>query len=306
VAATSLALSSSSASVSAAPVQAENSIEDLLAFLHAQAGFETGASMPPTFNSRSASPFGTAAHATATDVLGEMKGLEFLDADRIYSEVRVVNGVVTQIGGTPGGAAGTHNIDIMVARPGTTISVGDSVSGGVAEMIGDLKYGGGVIDPKYAVHGSPTVTLTGRTTPGPVVTAAPSVAESVANPSILSSGVARFGIGLVVGYFTNKISVNIMEGNQVQQEQNVLNAANHVDTSVEDAKRRGIEGTILGGAPPGLDILFATAATFITNRMYDMVEGDRQHFAEQTQDVSPALLESMQRTQQSFDSGQWP
>jgi hypothetical protein len=125
-----------------------------------------------------------------------MQQVGFLEADRIYSEVRVVNGVVTQIGGTPGGPAGSHNIDIMVARPGTTISVGDNISGGVAETIGDLKYGGGVIDPKYAVHGSPTVTITGRTTAGPV----PVVPEPIVAPTaeLLGGGLGIIGGGLML------------------------------------------------------------------------------------------------------------
>ncbi|MFD0816783.1 SpvB/TcaC N-terminal domain-containing protein [Micromonospora zhanjiangensis] len=167
-----------SASVATA-AQATNSIEDLLTFLHAQAGFETGAVRPPTFNPRSASPFGTAAHARATNVLDEMQQLGFLGSESIYSEVRVVNGVVTQIGGTPGGPRGANNIDIMVARPGTTISVGDNISGGTADLIGDLKYGGGVINPKYGVHGSPLTTITGRTAPGPV----PAAPELMMTPS---------------------------------------------------------------------------------------------------------------------------
>ncbi len=171
-------------------VQAANSIDDLLTFLHAQAGFETGAVRPPTFNPRSASSFGTAAHARATSVLDEMQRIGFLGSERIYSEVRVVNGVVTQIGGTPGGPAGAQNIDIMVARPGATISVGDNISGGVAELIGDLKYGGGVIDPKYAVHGSPLATITGRTTAGPV----PTVSEPMMTPSARGFG----GVGGVL------------------------------------------------------------------------------------------------------------
>ena len=171
-------LAPSAPATAAASVQATNSIEDLLTFMHAQAGFEAGAAMPPTFNSRSASPFGTAAHARATDVLNEMQDAGFLEADRIYSEVRAVNGVVTQIGGTPGGPAGAHNMDVVVAKPGTTIAVGDNLSGGTAQLIGDLKYGGGVIDSKYAVHGSPLVTINGRTTAGPVPDAPPVIPEA--------------------------------------------------------------------------------------------------------------------------------
>jgi hypothetical protein len=92
-----------------------------------------------------------------------MKALGMAGAERIYSEVRVIGGVITQIGGTPGGPAGSHNIDILVAKEAQTFSVGQSISGGAAERIGDLKYGGGTINPKYGVHGSPLQTITGRT-----------------------------------------------------------------------------------------------------------------------------------------------
>jgi RHS repeat-associated protein len=182
------------APVSAAPVQVANSIDDQLTFLHAQAGFEAGAVRPPTFNPRSASAFGKAAHARATTVLDEMQRIGFLGSERIYSEVRVENGVVTQIGGKPGGPAGAHNIDIMVARPGQTISVGDNISGGVADLIGDLKYGGGVIDPKYAVHGSPLATITGRTTAVPEV---PAIPEPMMTPSArwFGAGVGALNVG---------------------------------------------------------------------------------------------------------------
>jgi RHS repeat-associated protein len=144
-------------------LQPQNSIDDLLTFLHAQAGFETGAAKPPTFDPKSASGFGTAAHARATAVLQEMKTIGYAGAERIYSEVRVIGGTITQIAGKPGGPKGAHNIDVAVAKAGQQLSVGQSISGGVAETLGDLKYGGGVMDQKYAVHGSPLQTITGRT-----------------------------------------------------------------------------------------------------------------------------------------------
>lgn len=181
----SFAPASSASAATSVAAQTSNSIDDLLTFIHAQAGFETGALRPPTFNPRSASPFGTAAHGQATDVVQELQRLGFYDAERIYSEVRTVNGVVTQMGGTPGGPRGALNMDIVVARPGTTIAVGNNLSGGTAEMIGDLKYGGGVIDPKYGALGSPLETITGRTTAGPL----PAFPEVVA-PGMTSS--ARF------------------------------------------------------------------------------------------------------------------
>jgi RHS repeat-associated protein len=143
------------------PTPPVNSIEDLLTFLHAQAGFIAGGIKPPTFVSSSASPFGTLAHAQATDVLAEMKAI-FPGAERIYSEVRAIGGVITNIGGKPGGPKGAHNLDILVVKPGETAAIGKKV-GDVGEKIVDLKYGGGVINPKYATHGVPLATETGRT-----------------------------------------------------------------------------------------------------------------------------------------------
>ena len=127
-----------------------------------------------------------------------MKQLGFKDANRIFSEVRAVNGTVTQIGGTPGGPAGSHNMDIVVARPGQTITVGQSLSGGAAEAIGDLKYGGGVIDPKYAVHGSPTLTINGRAPAGPPP-AAPAPTATPAASSGVGTALRAGGTALAVG-----------------------------------------------------------------------------------------------------------
>jgi RHS repeat-associated protein len=201
------------AAMSSSPMvqPAANSIEDLLTFLHAQAGFETGAVRPPTFNPRSASPFGTAAHARATAVLDDMKAIGMSGADRIYSEVRVVNGTITQIGGTPGGPAGSHNIDIMVAREGQTLTVGQSVSGGVAEGIGDLKYGGGTIDPKYSVHGSPLQTINGRTQPG-VIPEPPPTAPSSGFGTVLKTGGTVLAVGGTV-FSAYSFSQDVSEGN---------------------------------------------------------------------------------------------
>lgn len=178
-----------SAAPSAAPIltQTTNSIPDLLTFLHAQAGFEAGAARPLNFTRYGASPFGTAAHAQSTSVLAEMQDIGFLEAERIFSEVRTVNGVVTQIGGTPGGPRGSFNMDIVVAQPGETIAVGDNLMGGVAESIGDLKYGGGVISPKYGALGSPLETINGRTVPG-------AMPEFPAGPAGMSGSARFFGV----------------------------------------------------------------------------------------------------------------
>jgi RHS repeat-associated protein len=141
-----------------------NSIEDVLTFLQREAGFEAGAGRALNFSSGGASPFGTAAHAKATDVLREMQQVGYRGAERIYSEVRVIAGRVVQIAGKPGGPKGAHNLDIVVMKEGQTLSRGDSLMGGVAELIGDLKYGGGQIAKKYSVYKSRLMTITGRTT----------------------------------------------------------------------------------------------------------------------------------------------
>ncbi|UPZ15123.1 toxin TcdB middle/C-terminal domain-containing protein [Flavobacterium humidisoli] len=166
-----------------------NSNLDLMTFIRNQAGFETGAGRPLSFLSSSASPFGTAAHATSTDVLRRVQQAGFLGSDRIYSEVRTVGGIVTRIGGTPGGPRGSFNMDLVAARPGSTITIGSTFTPANIELIGDIKYGGGVINPKYGTTGIPLATINGVTasTPtAPVFPSAPS-APSVVAPSSLPS-----------------------------------------------------------------------------------------------------------------------
>nr|WP_233718497.1 toxin TcdB middle/C-terminal domain-containing protein [Nostoc mirabile] len=140
-----------------------NSIEDIFTFIRNQAGFETGAEKGISFSSKAASPFGTAAHAKATGVLDTLKQIGVQGAERIYSEVRTVGGVVTQIGGTPGGSKGSFNLDLVAVQEGKSLSVGDSLTSAVGEVVGDLKYGGGVISPKYNALGIPLTTVNGNT-----------------------------------------------------------------------------------------------------------------------------------------------
>jgi RHS repeat-associated protein len=149
------------------PTAAANDISDLLTFMHSQAGFEAGKALPPTFNWRSASPFGTAAHGKLKGVAKALQDAKFKGAERIYTDVRVEGGVVTGIGVSPGGPKGAHNLDVLVTKEGQTLSKGQSISGGYAERITDFKYGRGTIDPKYAVHGSPLETVkASKLTPG--------------------------------------------------------------------------------------------------------------------------------------------
>jgi RHS repeat-associated protein len=182
----------------AANPQATNSVDDLLKFLRDQSGFVTGAERPPTFDPKSASAFGTAAHQKVpgpTGVLQQLKDLGFKEADRIYSEVRVESGIVTAIGAGPAGAPkGSLNPDIVVAKPGQTISLGQDIRGGVAESVGDLKFGGGKIATKYGALGSPLKTVNGSSTVSVLPTAAatpPAAASEAAIATAESSLVPK-------------------------------------------------------------------------------------------------------------------
>ena len=140
-------------------LQRENSLEDIFTFIRNQAGFEQGAKTPPTFNSASASPFGTAAHAQATAVRDEMVRIGVKDADRVYSEVAVnkATGTITQIGGRP--IRGHQNLDLVAMPKGQGLSVGKTLGPGQAEVVGDIKYGGGKISQAHANFGQSGVTV---------------------------------------------------------------------------------------------------------------------------------------------------
>jgi hypothetical protein len=140
-------------------LQGENSLEDIFTFIRNQAGFEQGAKTPLTFNSASASPFGTAAHAQASAVRDEMVRIGFKDADRVYSEVAVnkATGTITQIGGRP--IRGHQNLDLVAMPKGQSLSVGQTLGPGQAEVVGDIKYGGGKISQAHANFGQSGVTV---------------------------------------------------------------------------------------------------------------------------------------------------
>jgi RHS repeat-associated protein len=140
-----------------------NAVGDLLHFIRNQAGFQAGSGRALNFTRGAASPFGTAAHQAATDVVAALKSARVPGAERIYSEVRVVAGRIVQIGGTPGGPRGAHNLDLVVARQGRTLRTGEQLTSQAAELIGDLKYGGGAISSKYGVYGVNLATVNGRT-----------------------------------------------------------------------------------------------------------------------------------------------
>jgi len=171
-----------------APDPPPNSIEDIFTFIRNQAGFETGAEKGISFSSKAASPFGTAAHSKATSVLDTLKQIGVKGAERIYSEIRTVGGVVTQIGGTPGGPKGSFNLDLVAVQEGKSLSVGDSLTSAVGEVVGDLKYGGGVISPKYNALGIPLSTVNGNTVASTAEEVNALVSAAKAEPLVAEAG----------------------------------------------------------------------------------------------------------------------
>jgi len=153
--------------------QGENSINDIFTFILNQAGFQTARDLPPTFNWRSASPFGTAAHAEATNVLQELKDIGVQGAERIYSEVAVnkTTGIITQIGGRP--ITGHHNLDLVVVPEGQTLAVNQTLGAGQAEVVGDLKYGRGSITQAHSDFGQSAVTVNSQFNATPSATTPP-------------------------------------------------------------------------------------------------------------------------------------
>jgi len=154
--------------------QSGHTIEDIYTFIRNQAGFQAGGgsqtaasatlrsrSHPPTFDPRSNSPFGTAAHAEATLVVNDLKKIGVTSAERIYSEVAVnkTTGVVTQLGGRP--IRGHHNIDLLTMPEGSPPLVpgNSTLAARQAEMVGDLKYGGGTITQAHSTFGQRAVTV---------------------------------------------------------------------------------------------------------------------------------------------------
>jgi RHS repeat-associated protein len=159
----------------------DDDVHNVLLAMHAEAGFEQGKAQPPPVDpnpvsqkpfgdpSKVASPAGTKAHNRTVDILNEMKNRGVKGAERVFAGVRVRNGVITHVGVNPG--KGADNLDVLVVKPGVGNPVGQRVSD-IGEMIGDFKYGGGAIDPKYAKYGLPLMTIDGRSLPASTLTSA--------------------------------------------------------------------------------------------------------------------------------------
>ena len=142
--------------------QPSNLAEDLFLFIRNQAGFIEG--MP---KGRTPQKFGQDAHSRQTTFLGDLKAAppdqRLKDVDRVYSEPRIVNGAVTQIGGKPGGPKGALNPDLVAVQKGATLNVGDADVAQKTEAVGDSKFGGGTIAKKYGALGGRQVTVNGVT-----------------------------------------------------------------------------------------------------------------------------------------------
>jgi RHS repeat-associated protein len=186
----------------------QNSFEDLAQFIRNQAGFEQGARTPPTFQSSSGSPFGTAAHGTATGVVQEMQQLGFVNANRVVSEPVIVNDVIVSAGAGPAGAPkGSLAPDLLFTRPGTQGSGVGQQASVVAQELADIKYGGGQAAAKYSQVGVPVRTVNGLTSSAatqpslaqmaapqqPPAPSAPVPADAPAAPSVATESGAAEG-----------------------------------------------------------------------------------------------------------------
>jgi hypothetical protein len=141
-----------------------NTFEDLAQFIRNQAGFEQEARTPPTFQSSNASPFGTAAHRTATGVVQQMQHAGFVNANRVVSEPVIVNDTIVSAGTGPAGAPrGSLCPDLLFTNQGTQGSVVGQQASAVTQELGDLKYGGGNAAAKYQRIGAPVRTVNGVT-----------------------------------------------------------------------------------------------------------------------------------------------
>ncbi|MEX2307778.1 MAG: SpvB/TcaC N-terminal domain-containing protein [Pirellulales bacterium] len=146
-----------------------NSRDDLFQFTRNQAGFWQGQQTPPTFNWRSASPFGSAAHGRIDDVISAMEGVGYIGADRLMSEVSIHQGRVLDVGVAPSQWLRQHGtvpprgsdfIDLVFVEQG--YNKADVATGSTPEFIGeiaDAKFGGREANPKYLKYGKPVKTV---------------------------------------------------------------------------------------------------------------------------------------------------
>jgi RHS repeat-associated protein len=171
--------------------QGGNSNDDIFTFIRNQAAFQAGAANPPIIDlataRANASPFGTAAHAQATQVVNSIQQIGVQGAEQIYSEVAVnrTTGVITQIGGSP--IRGNFNLDLVAMPAGSPPLVANqsTLVAGQADVVGDIKYGGGSITQAHSNFGQRAVTVNATFNATPSVSGAPP-SQTVSTPSAAS------------------------------------------------------------------------------------------------------------------------
>lgn len=139
----------------------DNSFEDIFTFIRNEAGFRSGANRPLSLNSSNASPAGTAAHAEATSVLSDIQDIGVCRSENVYSEVAVnrSTGVVSRIGGSP--IRGHYNLDLVGMPNGSNqlVQGQSTLTSGQAELVADIKYGGGSIQNSHTNFGQRGITV---------------------------------------------------------------------------------------------------------------------------------------------------
>lgn len=265
-------------------MQTSNSVDDLFKFILNEAGFRQGQITPPSFQSSSASPFGTGAHQQATGVVDDLKNMGFHGAERIYSEVAVnrATNTVTEIGGSP--IRGHHNIDLVAMPEGQTLSRGQTLSPGQAEVVADIKYGRGNVTQAHSNFGQSSATVNSRfnstaSTADEVLDLAQPAVNNVDEVSKVSSIVAKgktalkvsgkvLGAAAAVGgaaYSGVKIGTGvnkILEGDAAEGSVDILEGSAElgIALSTTAAATTGSVGSMVAGGSAGAVALASVAA----------------------------------------------
>jgi RHS repeat-associated protein len=244
----------------------KNTFLDLAQFIRNQSGFEQGALTPPTYQSSSGSPFGTAAHGNATSVIQQMEDIGFVNANRVVSEPVIVNGTIVSTGAGPAGAPkGALVPDLLFTNPGTTSqSVVGQAAGSVAQELGDLKYGGGVAATKYSQVGVPVRTVNGvtssaATNPALVQMSAPqqgNLTGAAAEPVVAQTAASQQAT--VAATSTEAASTTSAATKAVASEAPATAGATAVGTGAKVLKvlgaAAGVAGSLVGGVQVGTGI----------------------------------------------------
>ena len=155
--------------------------DDYFTFIRNEAQFQAGADNPPTIDVNiaraNAGPVGTAVHTAATGVVNDLRRAGFVGAEQIYSEVAVdrVSGLVNQIGGHP--IRGNYNLDLVAMPQGSPplVALQSTLVAGQADVVADIKTGGGTIQAAHATFGQRGVTVNASFNNAPSTGTAPAL-----------------------------------------------------------------------------------------------------------------------------------